>query len=207
MASQDLCSLTDVRSEAEIPASDTSRDTLIGGLITAASDAIMKEVDREFAPASTGVTRRFRVDNYGLNLAPYDLRSVTTMTLHPESTSPQTLTANTDYELTPVNSSSGTFQSVRFSSYRSDLLVSDHTYRFGFAQVDITGNWGFASVPTVVNRAAVLTVLAWIRRDVAALGLSNDFDVSQPQSPTTFGIPYEARRLLASYYRQRMFAF
>jgi hypothetical protein len=170
---------------------------LIQSLITAASDAIMDEVDREFAPATTA-TRRINVGGYAVSLAPYDLRSVTTLTLHPETTSPQTLVAGTDYELLPVGAPSGTYSSLRLSSYL--WLAGDTAYRMGHSLIDVNGAWGFATVPNVVNRACVLTVLSWIRRDISALGLSNEFDSAAAQ-PTAFGIPYEARRLLTPFYR------
>lgn len=203
----DLCTVADVRAAEEAPSADTARDSLVQSLITAASDAIMKEVEREFAPATTSATRRLRVDGYTLSLAPYDLRSVAVATLHPESTTPTILVAGSDYELLPVGAPLGTYTSVRFSSYLANLLTSDTAFRMGNALIDINGAWGFASVPTLANRACVLTVLAWVRRDISAMGLSNEFDGHPTTSPTAFGIPYEARRLLASYYRLRALAF
>jgi hypothetical protein len=203
VAAQDLCTLQDVRIADEAPTSDTSRDALIQSLITAASDAIMDEVDREFAPATTA-TRRIKVGGYVVSLAPWDLRSVTTLTLHPETSSPQTLVAGTDYELLPVGAPSGTYSSLRLSSYL--WLAGDTAYRMGHSLIDVNGAWGFATVPNVVNRACVLTVLSWIRRDISALGLSNEFDAAAAQ-PTAFGIPYEARRLLTPFYRLDTMAF
>src|SRR5262245_42547997 len=156
MAAQDLCTLNDVRQSLELPASDTSRDALISTLITQASDMVMNEYDREFAPATASATRRFRVDGFLLNLAPYDLRTVSTFTLNPEA-SPQTLVAGTDYELLPVGSPSGTFTSVRFSGLLTSLFASQTVFSMGHALCDITGAWGFATVPEGVKRAAALT--------------------------------------------------
>lgn len=204
MAAQDLCSLADVRAAEEAPSPDTTRDALIQTLITAASDAIMDEVDREFAPATTAATRRFRVDSNAVSLAPYDLRTVTTLTLNPESSTPTVLAAGTDYELLPVGSPSGTYTSLRLSEYT--VLTTETAFRMGHALIDIAGAWGFSSVPNVVNRACVLTVLSWIRRDISALGLSNEFEQGVAQ-PAAFGIPYEARRLLAPYRPLKQYAF
>src|SRR5262249_20112108 len=152
MAAQDLCTLSDVRASLELPVSDTSRDSLISSLITSASEAIMNEVDREFAPVTASATRRFRVDGLLLNLAPYDLRTVATMTANPESTSPVTLAVTTDYELLPVGSPAGTYTSVGFSAYAT-WLYSQTAFQFGHALVDINGAWGFATVPIDVARA------------------------------------------------------
>jgi hypothetical protein len=207
LAAQDLCSLADVRAAEEAPSADTARDPLVGTLITAASDAIMDEFDREFAPATASATRRVRIDSYSLSLAPWDLRTVASFSLHPESSSPVTLAAGTDYELLPVGAPSGTYTSIRFSGYLGNLLTSETAFRMGHALADISGAWGFATVPPVVNRACVLTVLAWIRRDVSALGLSNEFEGNPVASPSAFGIPYEARRLLMPFSRLRALAF
>lgn len=202
----DLCTLADVRAAEEAPSPDTSRDGLISSLITAASAAIIDEVDREFAPATNGLTRRFPVDSWTLSLAPYDLRAATLVVLSPESSSPTTLSPTTDYELRPPSAPSGIYTSIRFSGYLGNLLTSDTAFRMGHSIVDITGNWGFPAIPENVRRACVLTVLAWIRRDISALGLSNEFD-TQVQQPTAFGIPYEARRLLTPFKRLRAMAF
>lgn len=202
----DLCTLADVKTALEISASDTSRDTLIAALITSASEAIMNEVDREFAPVTSSATRRFRVEGLQLNLAPYDLRSVSTLTLHPESTSPQTLTATSDYQLLPVGSPSGTFTSLRFSGLLASLYASQTVFSFGYALVDIAGAWGFASVPLDVTRACVITVGSWLRKDVTALLAAGELDTGgglAPAFPATMELPHAATALLSPFYRLR----
>lgn len=203
MASQDLCALADVRAALEIPVSDTSRDSLISTLITAASDAIMDEVEREFAPTTASATRRFKIDTWNVSLSPYDLRTVSSFVLHPESSSPQTLTAGTDFNLEPVTSKSGTYTSVQFSSYLASLPSSQTAFAFGYALCDITGAWGFTSVPTDVNRACVITVASWLRKDVSAL-VGPEMDLGGGIAPAfapTMEIPHAALSLLAPYYR------
>ena len=203
MAAQDLCSLSDVRAALEIPVADTSRDSLISTLITAASDAIMEETEREFAPVTASATRRFRIENFSMSLAPYDLRTVTTFTLHPESSSPITLDT-TQYNLEPVTTKTGTYTSVQFSTYLASLPSSTTAFAFGYALCDITGAWGFSSVPTDVNRAAVITVAAWMRKDVSALIAASELDIGggiSPAFPSTMEIPNAAKRLLRPYYR------
>ena len=203
MAAQDLCSLSDVRAALEIPGSDTSRDSLISTLITTASDAIMEEVEREFAPTTASATRRFKIDTWMFSLAPYDLRSVTSFVLHPEASSPLTLTANTDYQLAPVTSKTGTYTSVQLSAYLAALPSSQTAFAFGYALCDITGSWGFASVPTDVNRATVITVASWLRKDVSAL-VGPEIDLGGGIAPAfapTMEIPHAAMALLAPYYR------
>src|SRR5262245_10114072 len=207
MAAQDLCTLADVRAALELPSADTSRDTLISTYITRASEVIMNEVDREFAPATASATRRLRVDGLLLNLAPYDLRTVATFTLNPETTSPQVLVAGTDYELLPVGSPSGTFTSVRFSGLLSSLYASPTVFSMGHALCDISGAWGFASVPEDVKQAAILTVSTWLRRDVTALALASESFIDSrglsPALPSSFALPRDAEVLLGPFYRLR----
>lgn len=208
MAAQDLCSLADVRASLELPSADTSRDTLIGTLITAASQAILREVDREFAPATASATRRFRVDDLTLSLAPFDLRTASSVTLNPETSNPITLTATQDYQLLPIGSPSGTFTSVRFSSLLTALYASNTVFAFGYALCDISGAWGFATVPVDVNRACVVTVGAWLRKDVSQLFTSGELDMGgglAPAFPTTLEIPNAAIALLQPFYRLQTF--
>ena len=204
MAAQDLCSLADVKTALEI--TDAQRDTLITALITQASLAIMNDCDREFAPATASATRRFQIDDLSLNLAPFDLRSTTAVTLNPETTSPITLNATTDYQLKPIGSPSGTFTTIRFSSLLTALYASQTVFSFGYALCDISGAWGFSAVPINVNRACVITVGSWLRKDVTQLIAASEFDAGgslAPPFPTTLEIPRNAEALLAPFYRLR----
>jgi len=204
MAAQDLCTLADVRASLEIPVADTSRDTLISTLITAASDAIMNETDREFAPVTASATHRFRIDGYRISLAPFDLRTVTTMTINPEGASPTVLAANTDYQLQPIGAPSGTYTSVQLSGFLASIYGSATLYAYGYALLDIAGAWGFPAVPTDVNRACVVTVGSWLRKDISALIASTELDLGgglAPAFPSTMEIPRAAKELLGSFYR------
>lgn len=209
MATQDLTTLAAVRTRLELPAADTSRDTLISALITSASDAIMREVDREFAPATSGTptTRRRRIyptkrvdGSLYVDLAPYDLRSVTTMTLHPEESSPTVLTATTDYILGPPEAPLGVYTYVLL---RNTLTLSSTLLnRFGFAYLDIAGQWGFASVPSDVAEACIDAVTSWLRRDTVSFG----FDESEgrglaPLRQGTYSLPTAALKKLAPFRR------
>ena len=98
MAAQDLCTLAEVRAFLELPNADTGRDTLISNTITPISDAISRYTQREFI-STASATRTFRLDvgSLSVDLNPHDLRTVSALTLHPEATSPITLTASTEY--------------------------------------------------------------------------------------------------------------
>lgn len=199
-----LCSLSDVREGLELPATDRTRDELALTLIAAASKAIGQETQREFAPATASATRRLRVDGRIVDLAPWDLRTVTTATLHPEASSPTVLTAGTQYQLEPVSAVFGTYTRLRIGGTVD--VWSDTAREFGYALLDIAGAWGFAAIPTDVRQACVITVKSWLRRDVAALAFGEIPEAGlQPDTFATYSIPPAARRLLAPYRRPSLY--
>lgn len=209
MATIDLCSLSDVRAELELPAADTTRDTLISSVITACSRAIQTYCQREFKTETNGsTTRRFKVPNlaYVVDLAPYDLRTVTTVVIHPESSSATTLTATTEYQLAPVTLVD-TYQQIKISPWVAQMHVGDTPRRFGYTLVDVTSStWGFASIPEDVKRAAIISVCANIDRridayDTGAMDLVNSDIGLQPSRMPTFSIPTAAMALLGPYRR------
>ncbi len=205
----DLCAIADVKQSMEPGMATNNRDPLIQVLITSASLKIMQWCDREFAPATTSATRRFTVpldddplNGWVVDLAPSDLRTVTAMSLHPESAAPIALTAaNFDFALEPVGNVDGVFYQVRLSPYLS--MTSTFAYRFGYAQVDITGAWGFAAVPEVVKRACVLTVRSWLRQNPAAYAFpdQNPAEGVQPEAEATYQLPGGAKLMLDHYKR------
>lgn len=201
----DLCTLSDVRQALELPASDTTRDTLIQSLITDLSRAIMREYDREFAPVTASATRRFQVPagSLYLDLTPYDLRTVSTLTINPEANPGSTLTAVTDFQLMPVTSQQGPYQGIRFSNRLTSLHVSQTAQDYGYTLVDITGAWGFGAVPDDVKRACVIAVQSALRRDLTELAIAGieEAQMIAPEGPATHAIPGASRRLLAPYRR------
>lgn len=207
MAAQDLCTLAEVRLQMEMRTAYTDRDTLITELITQASDVIMREFEREFAPAVASATRTFPVyprerdrnGNVIVDLSPHDLRTTTTVQVHPEASSPTTLTANTDYKLLPVVSDDAIYTRLLISS--TVALHSDHLTDFGFAALSIAGAWGWATVPNEVNQACVETVKAWLDR-LAPSGYDTDGGREfTPDMLRSFSIPTWARMKLQKFAR------
>lgn len=182
MAANDLVTLREVREHLQMPEPETEQDPIIQSLITRVSRTITREYRREFAkPNPETATRRVKVPArclrssrdrthyYMADLAPYDLRSATSVRLHPETAAPVTLTAGTDYVLEPVvNPLEGVFTWVRLSAWLS--LTSTTSQRFGFAYLEIAGNWGFDSVPDDVKEAVILAVVMHVRGQVQAFG-------------------------------------
>ncbi len=214
IGSSNLCSVADVREALEHSTTGRERDDLIRAHIAEASIAIMRETKREFAPQSaTGTARTFRAyprrmldERVIVSFSPYDLQTATAVALHPEQASPEALSDGTDYDLLPVEAPLGVFTYLLLAEDKSlsrGRLSSDLLTRFGYAQIRVTGTWGFSSVPRDVRRACVLTVASWMRRDVGALGVDDFEEVRQlsPPAPSWYTIPPAALRLLRPFRR------
>jgi hypothetical protein len=198
----DLCTLADVKLAVGIPTLTTTSDTLINALIPEVTRAFKSRFQREFAPPSGNpLTRRFRVDGNIVDLAPYDLQAVSGagVVLDPAGT-PTTLVVLTDYKLKPEPTMSGTYYKLHLAQSR--YLWSQTVMDYGYAEVDITGTWGFASVPVDVNRAAALTVGAWMDRgsDVIAQ-MDNNVRPDGSTFASSWAIPTAAYRLMQPYIR------
>ena len=200
----DLCTVADVRQALRLTV-DRTRDDLIQAYISNASVMIMRWTDREFAPASTGVTRTFQLDITGgdlvIELNPWDLRTATTVTLSPEATTPIILTS-AQYSLEPIRAPEGVYKRIKISPFLP--VITTTALVFGYAKVSIQGNWGFASVPDDVRQAAVRTVASWLDIAQGQYASSDIFAdaprVTSPADPN-YGLPLAAQRLLSTYRR------
>jgi hypothetical protein len=183
-----LCTLEDVRSLMQMRDTDTEQDDIIEVLIAWASDEILRYTERELAPAgSTPQTRRFEIDldTRLLNLTPYDAQSVSAVVLDPDDDDDE-LEA-TDWRLGPLPARDGVYRTLR-------LLTAQGT---GRVEVDITGVWGFPAVPDPVRKAAAITVVTWLRRDVSAFSTTFNLDEGRVERPE--GLPSAVRATLCSY--------
>jgi hypothetical protein len=152
-----------------------SRTPSSQALITSYSVAIARHCGRQFAPAEDSATHRFRLRPgstldglYVLDLAPYDLRAATLVQLHPETTSPVTLTAGVDYTTEPANPRDGVHTSLSLYPLRI-TWTSTAAINFGYVNVDVTGAWGFEEVPEDVKQACILAVSSRAARERAGV--------------------------------------
>ncbi|MGH3429788.1 MAG: hypothetical protein ACRD3Q_12440 [Terriglobales bacterium] len=204
-AANALCTVTDVHVAMEIPQTDTTLDPIITEYINEASAAIIKATRREFAPVTTSSARTFRVSNRGrIDFTAFgmDLQSATQVMLHPEEA--MYVVGATDYELRPLNNPEGVYSSLTISPWIP--LVSLRQLKFGHAWCEITGTWGWPSVPEPVKRAAVVTVRTWLRRDAQKMAgsIGGQYYTGQELTPdtyTTYALPAAARKLLLPYRR------
>ena len=206
MAAGDLTTRADVQTFLE--SSDTSRNSAIDAAIINASAAITRYCAREFVPTATA-TRTFAVvptetrgplGAYRVDLAPYDLRTVTTAHLHYGTPAQATLTTS-DYLLQPQNGTGPTFTEMLIRK-SANVQSGDRIADFGTAELRIAGAWGFSAIPSDVSYACILTVATWMRRDVPALeaGL-DDPRMMLPDQPMGRRIPGAALALLSPFRR------
>lgn len=199
MALVDFCTRQNVKDQLEI--TNAASDTLIDALITAASRAINNRYDRELTPKTAAATRRFEVRSRLVDLAPYDLRTVTAVTLSPQDASPTTLAENVGYTLLPVGGSQPTGTSLLLRIAKDVRIETSFADRFGYELIDVAGAWGAwdtADIQEDVRRAAILTVGSWLDRAVAEYGVQGADDPRQirPSRFAGWAIPFAAHALL-----------
>lgn len=175
------------------------QDQEISDAITEASRQIMQFCEREFTPPVAAATRRFRLeleDPLSVDLCPFDLRSVTSVTLHPEASTPKVLAAS-EYQLEPLDGyyPYGVYNRILLS--RLTVVVSQHTINFGHALVDVGGAWGFLTVPEDVQHWCKVTVWSWIRGEVQAFTSSYSVDTGR------FTFPEELPKAVQNGLRMR----
>src|SRR5262245_33067434 len=198
-----LCTVQEVKDAIE--STVTTDDDLIQGYIVAASSAIAERYQREFI-GPTGGTRTFMVGYHGpiVDMAPYDLRSGGTVTLHPEEGG-TALASGSDYMLWPDGGArlGGTYQQIRLSGRLQ--MNSTLSREFGHARLQVAGNWGCftgGAIDPTVRRGAVLTVAGWLRKSMAELpfGLEEGREI-RPDLFVNYAIPAAAHSLLSPWAR------
>jgi hypothetical protein len=198
-----LCSLADVRSAMETPDSDTSLDDVVTEYINEASELIIKTARRQFAPVQTATAYTFKVSSKGrVVFLPYDLQSASQVMLHPEAS--QLVVDPTDYQLEPFTNSEGVYTALVLSPWLS--RVSLRQLKFGNPWCQITGTWGWPTVPYPVKRACIVTVRTWVRKDAQKMAgsIGGEYYGGQelaPEMPATYALPAAARKLLQPYVR------
>jgi hypothetical protein len=207
--------LADVRGELELPVADTSRDTLIGVVITAVSRAIHTYCQREFKTeaANATATRKFRipVGSYLLDLNPYEVHDTASLgvTINVEDVGGGTqLEQGTDYLAMPYGTTNtgGTYTSIQISRDVGQMHAGQDARRFGFTPVTVhSSHWGFLTVPEDVKRAAILAVAANMDRRLDAFGgvqdlVDTDLGI-QPLRAASFALPTASLAMLGPYRR------
>lgn len=187
---------------------DTSDDGKIIQGINAASERIMAVAGREFKASTTASQRTFSL--YGWTKVDVgDLQTVSsastsaTITDFETGATVRTL-ASTDYDALPYNRKS--WQPVTTLKFRSQTASALGSGRL----LNITGYWGFPSVPEDIKHATMDAVAYWLDRDVehfrqdlgAGIGEAGQTVFVGGTAPTVFPLPPESYRIATSYTRK-----
>lgn len=179
MADVDLCTVAAVREFLQKQETDPDQDDVIGSLITRASTAIIAYCQREFRPkGAEDEDRTFEYHGGGrLELTPYSLRELTSVRIDVDESNPTTLTAS-EYRLYPQPAAAGVYTALRLSPY----LVHSRA-RWQQRLVEVTGKWGYDTVPSDIEHACVVTAATWLRRDVSAFSTTFQIDEARLERP------------------------
>lgn len=199
MAANDLTSIESYREYSAVSgAAATALEDRIASIITVASEAIMQFCQQEFAPVTASAARQFEYRGGGvLSLAPYSLRSVTSVEIDTDTDSPTTLEA-TQYRLAPLPARNGVYTTLHMIGVgvQPALVEQSPSLRV----VTVTGAWGYAAVPGPVREACNMTV-GYILRTMSQ-HQGDEFDSgSAGWGGSAVLLPGNAKRLLAPYRR------
>jgi hypothetical protein len=170
------CSLADVKSALRL--TDSEDDTLIERAIESASRRIDGYCGRWFYKTALTPIKLF-ADNELLLIFPNDLAN-STVTIKIDSqgdgTFEQTLIQGTDYILTPTNAP------LTGSPYSKAEMIGGYTFPLYYAPapptVEVSGYWGWDSIPSDVTQACVLLSMRQFARLNAALGVVGFADMA-----------------------------
>jgi hypothetical protein len=182
--------------KARLGISDTVDDTVLEGVVEAASRAIDAWTDRQFF--ATSATRYFTAEA-GVWLAVDDLLSVTTLkTLTANAAGTRTYGntwATTDYDLDPFNA----------TPKRLVVVNPGGAYTFPTDPrgVEIVGSWGYASsAPTDVKEACLIQAARLFKRKDAPFGVAGSAEAGQMMLPA---LDPDVRAMLRKFRRLEVF--
>lgn len=179
---------------------DEDRDALIESFINEVSRLVLRETGREYAPVTGSSTRTCRIKNGSsvVDLYPYEARSVTSVTISPDTDAEYVVPAG-DWQLAPVVAPDGVYDRIQLAY---GITVSS---QFGEVPVAVAGTWGWAEVPADVKGWVLEMVEDRWKQDVAfyadADGLIREGSVAGA-NPIT--IPFRIRDEMESVKRVRI---
>ncbi len=160
--------------KASVRLEDNFEDDLLELAIEAASRQIDQTCERVFYDQGTA-TRIFAArDSYVCEID--DLISLTKLETDPDGTTDFEIEWETkDYQLEPLNGFVGGIETP-FTHIRA---TDDYLFPIenGEALVRVTGEWGFASVPTAITQATVILASRIFKRNDSPLGVAGFGDV------------------------------
>jgi hypothetical protein len=185
----DFALISRADAKAYIGIEDTDRDDAIDDLINQASEWIIGAAEQEFAPSIDDETRRLEYRGDGvISAAPYSLRAVTAVVLDPADAAE----AHTTYQLrsAPKGRRAGVYNRIVLAGRYAPLGGVQ-----GVGYVDVTGDWGWPSVPREIERCCTRLVEMWFNAELAFA--SDGYDGEPIRVP--MGVPLDVQDLVHSY--------
>jgi hypothetical protein len=204
---------------------ETEDDALIALYVNAASAAAQAYIERTLAPQEAAVTKRYRYEGGGfLNLEPWELRTVTGMTLYSDlpTTSQVALTAQSgtvesQWRLEPRQGSRlGTYmyvslprlapRGIGWGGQEREVLgftgASTVAGEIAGYEVAITGDWGAPYIPGDVELAVLVAVDNWYQNPAGfQRALMEGVEADQYPQALAEALPPASRALLTPYRR------
>lgn len=187
-----LCTLEQVRRRRQTKPDDTIQDDLVLDVIDEASLELQRYCAREFVDAGTQTRTLAYYGRDHVELIPYDLRGVSTVTIGPSGT---VLAEGAGYRL-GQQTRDGTYRRIYLDALPDDAL----TDMGGPILIEITGQWGFERIPADVTGAGILTVVHNMRTTVGQYSVANEAGGTSRFERVR--IPQAAKDILRTYCRQ-----
>ena len=218
-----LSSLEAVREYVLRDQNDASQDSQLARLLKGYSRAVQKYSRREWLPEVAGAARRLSYNGLGyLSLAPWDLRTVTSIVMFTDLPTAQqrTLVAGSptvegEYRLLPAGlTEEGTYRALAlppFTPYNNQfgaghMVDGEWVYRppNGSYEVTVTGDWGIGYVPDDVELACLIAIKnGYENPSSMAAGSQGGFSFAEVPEQSTSSwermLPSESRALLTPY--------
>lgn len=198
----DLCTVAQVKEMLE--SSSSATDSLVQNMITRASFEIERRYQRYFTDHGTS-TKIYRVDGNIIDLAPREVRSVSSLTLRdPEQSMSLAMSSPSDYQLRPVGGwdDMGTYTQIALNL---NIAVGGFAINWDSAEMVVAASWGPTVIPYDVTDACIKTVVSWLDRAFNSyawqqMNSEGNVDV-RPDKFSGYSIPASAHRILQVYDR------
>lgn len=193
-----LCTLADVKLALGFESDSTQKDAEITDLLPTATVLLEAHSRRNFT--NPGVSTKRLAFNGGFLGLP-DLQAAPSHSITRVSDA-TLLVEESDYFFEPVGGDdyglySYASTSVSSASWIANQSASSINRKARRVLVDVTGTWGFATVPELAKRAAVTAIGAWVSKGAAAMRGSDDGQ-GPPVSPVaTWTLPFAARDIIS----------
>lgn len=174
---QGYCTLADIKASLRIPTSDTVDDALLELAVETASRQIDDHCERVFYSIADTSRTFAPLDSYNCEID--DLVTLTSLkTSSVANGTFDTTWTSTDYQLEPLNGIAGGISSPKtFIRAVGSYLFTQGYQNQKEATVEITGTFGWASVPTAIKYATILLSSRLFKRMDSPLGVAGIGDI------------------------------